>query len=415
MAVPIQRHPTVPASTLSEVKRIQKIVADTIRSYVGGNGMHSGMREKQVRCFRTVAVEVQNTGTDTGTAATAKTYPKYPANVFPAEMGRPFFVEQAGLQPLEFKPYAGPMIRYLMDPFGNYRVEGEVVFAQLIHGQWFIIGGNHEFMFRARMTTPLRGLAPEPEDDPIDGVTTFKGFTDFRRLPDNAPIPYENPSQLVGTGTTEKGIYITNSKNHRAAKDAAVYLVKNNVIDLPSSTGTGTASSPFTNATGTSSDNNAGPDRYTQNVPKIVYFDVVDVPLRAFEAVNHMQTFKVLTDNGGSTYYVAEPTSSDAGVIIYAVQSIMAEYDEIDDINIAPQTKKRCPLITFGPCDVTLDADTLLASIFADPNEHPIDIRGDSDPNSVQYQSYRFDAACLPSIYTPTGTATSTATSTASA
>lgn len=413
MAVPIQRHPTVPASTLADVKRIQKIVADTIRSYVGGNGMHSGMREKQVRCFRTVAVEVQNTGTATGTAATAKTYPKYPANVFPAEMGRPFFVEQAGLQPLEFKPYAGPMIRYLMDPFGNYRVEGEVVFAQLIHGQWFIIGGNHEFMFRARMTTPLRGLAPEPEDDPIDGVTTFKGFTDFRRLPDNAPIPYENPSQLVGTGTTEKGIYITNSKNHRAAKDAAVYLVKNNVIDLPSSTGTGTASSPFTNATGTSSDTNAGPDRYTQNVPKIVYFDVVDVPLRAFEAVNHMQTFKLNPTQLGTS--IVGPNDSDAGIITYVIQSIMTEYDSLGNDVIEPQNKRRCGLLTFGPCDSLLDTDGIITQVFGSSNPVAPDIvvYGDSATNNPQYQEYRFPITCSNSIYVPPGT--STATSTASA
>jgi hypothetical protein len=219
---------------------------------------------------------------------------------------------------------------------------------------------------------------------------------------------------LVGTGTTEKGIYVTNSKNHRAAKDASVYLVKNNVIDLPSSTGTGTASSPFTNATGTSSDTNAGPDKYTQNVPKIVYFDVVDVPLRAFEAVNHMQTFKLnLSAPAGER--VVDPDTSNAGVIAYVVQNIMAEYDSSGDAETAIQPSKRCGLLTFGPCDTLFDMQTIIDELnpSTEQNAPAILIRGDSNSQQLQYLDYRFPTDCISSVYYPASTGTSTSTASA--
>lgn len=363
MAVPIQRHPTVPASTLADVKRIQKIVADTIRSYIGGNGMHSGMREKQVRCFRTVAVESTGTSTNaTGTSTSTSTgpqYPKYPSNVFAAEMGKPSFAEQPGLRRLVFTPYPGPVIRYLMDPFGNYRVEGEVVFAQLIHGQWYIIGGNHEFLFIGESTFVHEQNV---------SVSTL------RRPQDTTPFEVANgDGGTIDQSTDNKGVSYLNTNNHSLRNNTpkTIYLCKNS------------ASQPLTSLNENFS--------YTQ------LFDVIDVPLRNLVAVNRVDSE---TDD-----------TTGKGILYSMNYTFVGEYSW----NARP-----CEILKFGGCasDPPASLDNEFDGLWAWQSNF-IDVRltGDTEMTGVYdtYSTMGFRDNDLPSCSLPPLAGTSTATSTASA
>ena len=359
MAVPIQRHPTVPASTLSDVKRIQKIVADTIRSYVGGNGMHSGMREKQVRCFRTVAVESTGTSTNaTGTSTSTSTgpqYPKYPSNVFAAEMGKPSFAEQPGLRRLVFTPYPGPVIRYLMDPFGNYRVEGEVVFAQLIHGQWYIIGGNHEFLFIG-------------QSELINEQTV--NVTSLRRAHDNIPIEIANSNQeAIGPATDWKGVVYLNTNNHnlRNSTPKTFYLCKN------------AANQSITNL--------------NENNEYFQWLDVIDVPLRNLVAVNRVDSE---TDD-----------ATGKGILYSMNYTFVGEYSW----NVRP-----CEILKFGGCasDPPASLDNETGGVWSwQTNVIDVRLTGDTEMVGVYdyYSTQGFNDGDLPSCSLPplTGTATSTA------
>lgn len=350
MGVPVQRNNSGSTSALSELKRIQKIVNDTVRSYLGGGQNASQMREKQVRCFRTVAHDTTGSG--------APTYPLYPANVFAGVMGRPFFKQEPGLQSLEFKPYAGPVVRYLMDPFNNYRVEGEVVFCQLIHGQWFILGGNHEFLFRARVTGDLPEAVVTSGDS--GAPSSNYNFTDVRRLPDHAPIPCSKEDSTIIGGVKGDGreVRLSNSKNHSAALDSVVYLVKSYVRDEPVETGTATTvENPF-RVTGTGTDVESGPDKHFYNPLgnpvrySTIYLDIIDVPLRSIMSVNHIQTlFFDVSSKTPVTKDYAQQNSVGTGVVQYTSQCIKTEWID-NHVNV-------CPILTFGPCNVTIDIEDL--------------------------------------------------------
>jgi hypothetical protein len=126
-----------------------------------------------------------------------------------------------------------------------------------------------------------------------------------------------------------------------------------------------------------------------------------------------MQTFKLNPTQLGTS--IVGPNDSDAGIITYVIQSIMTEYDSLGNDVIEPQNKRRCGLLTFGPCDSLLDTDGIITQVFGSSNPVAPDIvvYGDSATNNPQYQEYRFPITCSNSVYVPPGT--STATSTASA